>query len=233
LKEKGNHLLTDSNFIYFDMNNVMPLDKIDATIKSGEERLSYNNQILKFTLLDFWRWSASDILSNATRGVLAEFIVATATNIDITKVRDEWSAFDLITPTGIKLEIKSAAYLQSWFQRTLSTISFSTKLARHWDSATNIQATVAKRHADVYVFCLLKHENKLTVDPMNLDHWDFYVLATEELNNYKRSQYSITLKSLRGLTSAIGYDRLNDEITLKNSYNKPFPDFVGDKANEM
>lgn len=196
-----------------------PLDKISATIKSGEERLSYNDQQLKFTLLDFWRWSASDILSNATRGILAEFLIATAVNIDITKVRNEWSAYDLITPAGIKLEIKSAAYLQSWFQRSLSTISFSTKLARHWDSETNIQATVAKRHADVYVFCLLKHEDKSTVDPLNLDHWEFYVLATKELNDYTRSQHSITLKSLRSLTSTILYGQLNGEIITKNALN--------------
>src|SRR5579872_3776587 len=104
-----------------------PLDRIPATIKSGEERLIYNNQQLKFKLLDFWRWSVSDILSNATRGRLAEFIVATATNMDITEVRDEWSPYDLITPEGVKLEIKSAAYLQSWFQKKFSIISFGIK----------------------------------------------------------------------------------------------------------
>jgi len=196
-----------------------PLDKISATIKTGQECLSHNGQPLKFTLLDFWKWSVSDILSNATRGRLAEFIVATAANIDITQVRDEWGAFDLITPDGIKLEIKSAAYLQSWFQRALSTISFSTKLARHWDPVTNLQSAIPQRHADIYVFCLLKHEEKATIDPLNLDHWEFYVLATKELNDYKRSQHSITLRSLKGLTHAIGYDRLNDEIARKNSSN--------------
>jgi len=196
------------------------LDKISAMIRSGQEKLSYNNQSLNFTLLDFWRWSVSDILSNATRGRFAEFIVATATNIDITKVRDEWSAFDLITPSGIKLEIKSAAYLQSWFQKKFSVISFSIKAARHWDSTTNILSPEVKRHADVYVFCLLKHEDKLTVDPLNLDHWDFCVLATEELNNYTRSKYSITLKSLKALTRVISYHQLNEEIISKNSLNK-------------
>jgi hypothetical protein len=198
----------------------LSLEKLQATIKSGQEQLTYNNQPLKFNLLDFWRWSASDILSNATRGILAEFIVATATNVDTSKVRNEWGAFDLVTPDGIKLEIKSAAYLQSWFQRSFSTISFSTKLARHWDSVTNIQSRIAARHADVYVFCLLKHDDKSTVDPLNIDHWEFYVLATQQLNEYTRSQHSITLKSLKGLTSNVGYDQLNNEIAEKNLLNK-------------
>jgi len=195
------------------------LDEIQATLKTGNEKLSCKNESLSFTLLDFWRWSVSDILSNATRGRLAEFLVATATNIDIKIVRNEWSAYDLITPDGIKLEIKSAAYLQSWYQRILSTISFSIKLARHWDNATNKLALVPQRHADVYVFCLLKHEDKSTVDPLNLDHWDFYVLATKELNNYTRSQHSITLKSLQKLTSAIGYHEIYDNVKIKNALN--------------
>lgn len=124
--------------------------------------------------------------------------MATATSIDITHCRDEWSAFDLETPDGIKLEIKSAAYLQSWFQRTLSKISFSTRAALCWDSMTNKQSETAKRHADVYAFCLLHHDNKQTVDPLNLNQWEFYALATKQLNDYTRSQHSITLNSLKG-----------------------------------
>jgi len=68
----------------------MNLNQIVPNLKTGNEPLSVNGNNLKVTLLDFWKWSVSDILSNATRGRLAEFIVATATNIDITIVRDEW-----------------------------------------------------------------------------------------------------------------------------------------------
>jgi hypothetical protein len=136
------------------------LERIQASIKSGEERLTYNEKPLDFALLDFWRWSVSDVLSNATRGRFAEFIVATAMNIDRNQLRDEWSAYDILTPEGIKIEVKSAAYIQSWFQKNLSKISFSTKPALYWDSLTNKQSDVKKRHADIYVFCLLHHDNK-------------------------------------------------------------------------
>lgn len=184
------------------------LDRIKATLKTGQEKLIYNEKELHFSLLDFWRWSVSDILSNATRGRFAEFIVATAASIDIKQVRDEWGAFDLITPDGIKIEVKSAAYVQSWFQRVLSTISFSTKAALYWDSETNKQSRIAQRSADVYIFCLLHHDNKPTCNPLDLNHWEFYVLSTEVLNNYKRSQHSISLKSLQKLTCAITYEQL-------------------------
>ena len=197
----------------------MSLDKIEATLKTGKEQLTFNEKLLDFSLLDFWRWSVSDILSNATRGRFAEFIVATAINIEKTALRDEWSAYDLETSTGIKLEIKSAAYIQSWFQRSLSKISFSTKAALSWDISTNKQSEIKKRHADVYVFCLLHHETKQTIDQLNMNHWEFYVMATKELNDYSGSQHSITLKSLQNLTPPILYDQLNERIIEKHKLN--------------
>jgi hypothetical protein len=63
--------------------------------KTGHETFRSNGQDLGITLLDFWRWSVSDLVSNATRGVLAEFIVASALAIPIHSVRDEWIGFDL------------------------------------------------------------------------------------------------------------------------------------------
>ncbi|MCV9926113.1 hypothetical protein OIU83_00475 [Flavobacterium sp. LS1R49] len=195
------------------------LETTKAILKTGEEKLLYNEKSLNFSLLDFWRWSVSDIVSNATRGRLAEFIVATAVNIDIKEIRDEWGAYDLETPDKIKIEIKSAAYIQSWEQKKLSPISFSTKLSQPWNSEIDKRSTIPIRSADVYVFCLLHHLDKPTINPLNLNHWEFYVLSTEELNNYKRSQHSITLNSLKKLTNSIEYDKLKNEIEEKNKLN--------------
>ncbi len=192
-----------------------PLHKINATLKTGQESLIHESKQTSFNLIDFWKWSVSDLLSNATRGRLAEFIVATATGVNILQPRDEWAAFDLITPNGIKIEVKSAAYIQSWNQKQLSKISFSTKAAYVWDSETNRQSVVASRNADVYVFCLLHHDIKQTCDPLNLDHWEFYVLATQELNRYTRSVNSITISSLRKLAAPINYSQLEEEVRIK------------------
>jgi hypothetical protein len=200
--------------------NMTLLSKAITTLKTGEEPLTNDNKTLNFKLIDFWRWSVSDILSNATRGRFAEFIIATSTNIDIAKtVRDEWGPYDLITTEGIKLEVKSAAYLQSWEQKILSKISFSTKLTYNWDDKENKRSLIAQRQADIYVFCLLKHGDKQTINPLNLSHWEFYVLATKQLNDYTRSQHSITLNSLKKLTRAICYDQIDAEIKNKHLLN--------------
>jgi len=188
------------------------LKEINATPKTGNEFLTDNEKKINYTLLDFWRWSVSDILSNATRGRFAEFIVGTAINLDPTNLRDEWDAYDLTTEKGIKIEVKSAGYIQSWNQKKYSTISFSIKPARFWDAKENMRKGEPKRFADLYVFCLLKHKDQKTINPLKMEQWDFYVLPTFKLDNYKRSQSSITINSLKKLTSPILYCDLKDEI---------------------
>lgn len=183
--------------------------KLHLEIKNGDEKFISQSQVLNFSLLDFWKWSVSDILSNTTRGILAEFIVAKAQNADIAKVRNEWDAYDLITPRGIKIEVKSSAYLQSWEQFDYSRISFSIKAAKPWDWTTDKRSELAIRSADCYIFCLLNHKDKSTVNPLDLDQWEFYILSTKRINNYTRSQHSITLNSLRKLTKVLKFEDLN------------------------
>lgn len=185
------------------------LHRLTITRKEGKEHFHISGTALGFNLLSFWRWSVSDLVSNAARGVLAEYIVARALGLAENGVRDGWAAFDLETPAGIKIEVKSAAYVQSWHQKQLSSIAFVTPKTRAWDADTNMQSHESKRQADVYVFALLAHTDKATIDPLNLDQWRFYVLPTTVLDGRKRSQHSITLKSLEGLCSgAVRYDDL-------------------------
>jgi len=196
------------------------LKQIKATPKTGQETVSDNGVSTKYTLLDFWCWSVSDILSNATRGRFAEFIVGTAIGFDPKSLRDEWDAYDLTTDEGIKIEVKSAAYIQSWNQNKFSNITFSIKPARYWDSETGMQSTKLKRHADLYVFCLLKHKEQETIDPLKMEQWEFYILPTYRLDNYERSQSSITLYSLQKLTEPRKYSELRDEILKANKEQK-------------
>jgi len=65
----------------------------------------------------------------------------------------------------------------------------------------------------VYVFALLAHTDKTTIDPLNLDQWRFYVLPTATLDGRTRSQHSITLRSLEKLCSeAITYAGLSKAV---------------------
>lgn len=176
------------------------LGRIPPKRRSGTERFRSGTEPYAATLTAFWAWSVSDLVSNATRGRLAEFIVAQALGIATDGVRDECAAFDLETSDHLRVEVKSAAFVQSWHQERLSAVSFSVKARRAWDPDTNKLAKTASRQADVYVFALVVHKDKATIDPVDLDQWRFYVLPTKLLNERKRSQESIMLKSLDRLT---------------------------------
>lgn len=197
---------------------MIDLEQIKATPKTGKEILTDDGLDIKYNLMDFWSWSVSDLLVNTTRGRFAEFIVGTAAGLNPKDLREEWDPFDLKTSKGIKIEVKSSAYIQSWNQNTFSKVLFSIKPARHWDDKLSIQRGKAKRHADIYVFCLLKHQEQSTIDPLCMEQWEFYVLPTFKLDNYKRSQSSITLNSLEKLTRKLRYRELQNE--MDNAYSE-------------
>jgi hypothetical protein len=184
------------------------LARITTSRKTGAEPLIANGLPIGHTLADFWGWSVSDLVDNTARGVLAEFIVATALAIPTDGARESWASWDLTTPDGIRVEVKSAAYLQSWGQKGFSTITFNTPKTLAWDADGGRYADVAQRQAQVYVFALLAHTDKATLNPLDLDQWTFYVLATSVLDARTRSQHSITLRTLAGLTAAVTFGDL-------------------------
>ena len=172
------------------------LKAIDVRPKNGAEKFHRNGLEEKFSVLDFWSWSTSDLAINITRGIVAEFIVAKALDAK-EQVRIEWSPFDITTREGVTVEVKSAAYFQSWDQEKLSTIQFNYERATPLDEKNGGYHGEVRWAAQVYVFALLaEKEDKSKVDPLNLEQWKFYVVPTKSLENRKRSQQSITLHSL-------------------------------------
>lgn len=199
----------------FNESVMESLPRIVPTRRSASDPFHTNGSPIGLTLSDFWCWSASDLLSNTLRGVLAEFLVANALDISASLVRDPWGAFDLQTADGIKIEVKSAAYLQSWAQKKPSSIIFNVPRTRAWDPDTNELELEARRQADVYVFALLAHRQKETIDPLNVAQWEFYVLSRAKLDGRQRSQHSITLRSLERLSGgAVFFPGLSQAVRI-------------------
>lgn len=182
----------------------MDLDDLDTYAAwplrrlSGDELITLQGAPTSWTVLSFWQWAFSDLASNTVRGILAEFLVRCALGID-QGVRVQWDATDLRTTSGLKVEVRSAAYLQSWSQGAPSSVSFKIAQTRRWDAATNTYLSEPDRHSDVYVFALLKHRNKSTLNPLNIDQWSFYVISTRILNRLVPNQRSVTLSKLASL----------------------------------
>ncbi|MBC7782328.1 MAG: hypothetical protein H7144_00695 [Burkholderiales bacterium] len=174
------------------------LPKLNATRKTGCEPFHDDVEQLPFNLLNFWQWSASDLASNALRGRVAEFLVAQALGV-AHGVRSEWDAYDLLSNSGATIEVKSSAYLQTWTQNAHSTVAFHIAPTRAWTSATNAYETDARRQADIYVFALLAHRQKDSLDPMDVSQWRFFVLPAKILNVNVVLQKTIRLERLRAL----------------------------------
>lgn len=172
-----------------------PLPPLDVEPKSGAEPFHDSGERLGFDLLRFWRWSASDLASNALRGRLAEFLVAQALGV-ADGVRAEWDAYDLRTPGGVTVEVKSCAYLQTWAQSRPSAVSFGIGPTRAWDPRMNVMEDEARRQARVYVFALLAHRDKATLDPMDVAQWEFFVLPTAVLDAELPAQARMGLSTL-------------------------------------
>lgn len=166
-----------------------------ARRKSGNEAFQGTVDRQALRLREFWAWS----LSNATRGILAEYLVAVALGV-ADGVRSEWDAYDLTSVTGTTVEVKSAAYLQTWHQERLSDIGFSISESRAWDPATNKMSCESRRQADVYVFCLLHHKDKSTVNPMDLKQWGFHVVASKTIDERCGTLKRLSLKRLLDLS---------------------------------
>ena len=194
------------------IKNQMTFPALQVARKNGDETFSLSGQSLDLRLSAFWQWSASDLVSNATRGILAEFLVASALGV-ADGVRIEWDAFDVLLADGTRIEVKSAAYLQSWAHAKLSNVIFSIRPTFAWSSETNQLSSELQRQADIYVFCLLTHQEKTTLDPIKLEQWEFYLLRASVLDERFPTQKTIGLTSLLKLEPLIAkYENLAERV---------------------
>ena len=150
-------------------------------------------------------------MTNRQRGILAEFIVASSLNLQKSP-REEWDAYDLVTDCGLKIEIKSASYIQSWNQKEFSKINFSIKPTIKWENDNRSKQKV--RQADIYIFCLLACKDSNVINPMELNQWEFYVLPTCVLDERLGDQKSLSLSKLMKLNPMKAeYSNLGDTIS--------------------
>ena len=164
---------------------------------TGNEEFTLHGSSAGISVKDFWSWAYSDLLNNPQRGVRAEFLLYSSLKSESppprTQMRVNWLPFDVTSPSGRRIEVKSAAYLQSWTTDFPAQIQYDIAPKLAWDGKS--YATEAKRNCDLFVFCLY---TALTRDKsiLDLDYWEFYVLPTSVLNDKIPNQKTISLSSL-------------------------------------
>jgi hypothetical protein len=165
-------------------------------------------------MLDFWRWAFSDLLEDTLKGLYTEWMVGHLLGLPMRHGgRPGYGNYDLSTASGIRIEVKSSAYWQSWKLRredgtprpadeierwrpTAATqVRFSNLRARDAVDRTK-QASAYK--SDLYVFCFQCELDPLGWNALDLAQWEFHLLGRSELEALGVS--SLSLKKLRMLT---------------------------------
>lgn len=168
---------------------------------TGNEEFTLHGASAGISVKDYWSWAYSDLIDNTQRGVMAEFLVYSSLKSNYpppprTQMRENWLPFDVTSPSGRRIEVKSAAYIQAWTPENIfAQIRFDIGRKLAWDNATASYSSEAKRNCDLYVFCLFTAKTK-DISLLNLDYWDFYVLPTSVLNEKTPEQKGISLSSL-------------------------------------
>lgn len=148
-------------------------------------------------MLEFWRFAISDLKTNNVRGYLAEFLVARA--VGATTPRVEWDPWDVTSPDGVRIEVKTSGYMQAWAQTKLSVPTFRVAPAYGWDPTTGTWSEAQSFNADVYVFCLHTATSHDAYDPLDTSQWRFYVASRQAVEERTTRQMGLaTLSRIAG-----------------------------------
>jgi len=174
-----------------------PLKRMD-----GSESLRGSEaERLDAPVLDFWQWAFNDLCANNLRGVFAEWLVAKLLDI-VPPVRESWAECDLRTAEGVRIEVKSSAYVQTWGKEDdpPSRISFGGLRATTWSVETGYAAEPSY-NSDLYVFTIQIEKSRERWNAMDLDQWRFYIVPRETLVKY--GARTLALSTMRGFAEEV------------------------------
>lgn len=164
---------------------------------NGDETICDENGKSVATIHEYWSWAYSNLTDNTQRGTFAEFLVSFALGAEA-PFRKDWQPYDVLTPEGIRVEVKASAYLQAWKQTNLSKIIFGIPQTRKYDFDADAFGYDAEmlRQSDVYVFCVETCQDPDELNERDLSQWDFYVISSALINKCLGSQKTVSLSKL-------------------------------------
>ena len=174
-------------------------------LMTGDEHFEFNGMPQPEMIRDFWAWAMSRLIMDGPRGDLAEFIVRMALEEDIQTPKRGWGECDIVCRDGLKIEVKCSSLLQEWERDTPSKPVFSIAKTLNCDIAdvggvyryVGRDGSPPRRRSDLYVFCLFTNADRETADPTRLEQWEFYVMATEAINEAFGDRRSVNIPALK------------------------------------
>ena len=176
---------------------------------SGEEPFSFENKETGMSIRDFWKWHFSDIYDLQEK--IAEFIVAKALGRTKPDNAGSWTLFD-IAYEGKRIEVKETSYYHSWqtdeeHKSEQRTFKINKAYSVYGDNTSELA-----RQNDIYVFCLNTGDTKASSNPLQLEHWEFYVIPTAVIDRECGDGKTISLSRVRKMTEKVDYMHLKEKI---------------------
>ena len=69
-----------------------------------------------------------------------------------------------------------------------------------------------RRENDIYIFCLLNGEDEESAWPLEVSHWEFYVVPTTTINKAFKAQKTVSLSRIREIAKSITYANLKNAV---------------------
>lgn len=95
----------------------------------------------------------------------------------------------------------------------MSKIIFGGLRGQVWEHDQCCYKGEALYRADVYVFAVQTAQTHEEFNPLNLDQWEFYVVPSGVIA--MRNTKTIALSVVKGLTRAVSFGELKDEIRIR------------------
>ena len=175
----------------------------------GDEHFTHNGKSTDMTMLEFWRWHYSEIFDLQEK--IAEFIVAKALGLNEADNVGSWTLYD-IKYRNTRIEIKETSYLHAWQtdeEEKSKRRSFGITKAHTEYGDTSSELA---RQNDIYVFCLNTGMTRADSNPLQLEHWEFYIVPTDVINEECGDGQSVSLSRVRKMTDAVDYSQIKSVI---------------------
>lgn len=146
------------------------------------------------------------VMQNNLRGLWVELLVCELLGNEWKHAGNDWAAWDLERPDGLRIEVKQSAQQQSWGAST-SSPRFSIAAAKgHYPDGENfVPNRSGKRLANLYIFAW--HDGD---DQRSAVEWQFYVVEADRL---PAQQKSIGRGALQKLSEPVRATELLREVT--------------------
>jgi len=154
--------------------------------------------------------SKNPLIENNLRGVFAEYLIVDILGANWSVCEGSWNGWDIDGPNDTRVEVKSSAYIQSWYDWSVEKGKTGVSVPRFDIAERNNVKLEKHRAADLYIFALHAEKKPELADHRIVEQWNFCVVKSAVL---PKGQKSIGVSGVQKLSNFIEAKNLQNEVS--------------------